>query len=171
MKLPFCAYEEKVAELLRLNSWPESADPKLAAHAATCSRCRDVILTSRIFKQGHSGRMLLAHTGAPHYLWWRAQLRRQNNSIEKVTKPLALAEILALGCILCVVAGIILGQLSPLGRWIQRLSDNLGAGDLWSTVLIQITMGGSLIGYSILAAIAAFTCIGGLTLWMSGRKE
>jgi hypothetical protein len=171
MKLPFCAYEEKVAELLRLNSWPESADPKLAAHAETCSLCRDVILTSRILKQGHSERMMMAHTVSPHYLWWRAQLRRRNSSIEKVTKPLALAEILALGCILCVVAGIVFGQLQPLGRWIERLSDNLGAGDLWSAVFIQITMGGSLIGYTILAAIAAFACIGGLTLWMSGRKE
>jgi hypothetical protein len=171
MKRPFCPYEEKVAELLRRNSWLESADPKLAAHAATCCRCSDIVLTNRIFRQGQSERMLQAHTESPHYLWWRAQLRRQHSTIEKVTKPLALAEKLALGCLLCIVAGIIIWQWQPLGQWIGRLSDNLGAGAVWNTTWDQFTLGGGLIGYSILAGIAAFVCIGGLTLWMSGRKE
>lgn len=171
MKLPFCPYEGKVAELLRLNSWPESADPKLVAHAETCSRCSDVMLTNRIFGQGQSERMLQAHTDSPHYLWWRAQLRRRNSTIEKVNRPLALAEKLALGCLLCIVAGIVFWQWQPLGQWIGRLSDNLGEDAFWNTAWIQIIMGGGLIGYSILAGIAAFACIIGLTLWMSGRKE
>jgi hypothetical protein len=171
MKIPFCPYEEKVAELLRRNSWPESADPKLAAHAETCSRCRDVLLADGIFKQGHSERMLLAHMDSPHYLWWRAQLRRRNSTIEKVTKPLALAEKLALGCLLCIVAGIVYWQRQPLGQWIGRLSDNLEAGDFWNTSWIQFTMGGGLIGYSILAGIAALACIGGVTLLTTRYKE
>lgn len=171
MKLPFCTHEEKVAELLRCNSWPESADPKLAAHTETCIRCSDVILTNRIFKQGHSERMLLAHTDSPHYLWWGAQLRRRNSTVETITKPLALAEKLALGCLLCVIAGIIIWQWQPLSQWMSRLSNNFDIGTFWSATWVQLTMRGSMIGYSILAGIAVFACIGGLTLWVSGRKE
>jgi len=171
MKLPFCIYEEKVTELLRRNSWPESADPKLAAHTENCSRCRDVILTNRIFKQGHSERMLQAHTDSPHFIWWKAQLQRRNISLGKAAKPIALAEILAMGVLLCIVAGIVYWQLQPLGRCIERVSDNLNESGLLKTTLMQITLGGSLIGYAILAGIVVFACIGGLTLWMSGRKE
>ena len=170
MKLPFCPYEEKVAELLRCNSWPESADPKLAAHAKNCSRCQDVILTNRIFTQGHFERMLQAHTDSPQHLWWRAQLRRRNISLGKVTKPIALAEILAMGILLCIIAGIVYWQLQPLGRCIEKLSSTFGADGVCNSALAQIAMGGSTLGYSILAGIAAFACIGGLTLWISEKK-
>jgi len=171
MKFPFCPYEGKVAELLRHNSWPESADPQLVTHAETCRRCSDILLTNRIFKQGHSERMLLAHTDSPHYLWWRAQLRRRNSTVEKITKPLALAEKLALACLICIIAGIGYWQWQPFGQWISRLSNNLETGTFWNATWVQFTMGGGLFGYSILAGIAAFACIGGLTLWMSLGKE
>ncbi|MEJ2245695.1 MAG: hypothetical protein P8Y80_06375 [Acidobacteriota bacterium] len=171
MKLPFCPYEEKVTELLRRNSWPESADPKLAAHAETCSRCSDVILTNRIFKQGHSERMLMAHTESPHYLWWKAQLRRRHSTVETITKPLAFAEKLAFVCLLCFVAGIVFWQWQPLGQWISRLSDHLETGAFWNAAWIQLTTGRNLIGYSILAGIAAFVCIGGWTLLTTRHKE
>lgn len=171
MKLPFCPYEEKVAELLRRDSSAESADPELAAHAKTCSRCSDVVLTNRVFRQGHSERMLLAHTDSPNYLWWKAQLRRRNSTFEKVTKPLALAERLALACLLCIVAGIGYWQWQPLSRSIGRLSNSFEAGNLWNAAWIQSTLGGSLVGYSILAGIATFACVGGMALLSTRQKK
>ena len=171
MKLPFCPYEEKVVELLRRDSGLESADPKLTAHLKTCSRCGDILLTSRIFKQGHSERMLQAHTGSPHFLWWKAQLRLRNSTIEKVTKPLALAEKLALACLLCIVAGIGYWQWQALGRWIDRISNSFETETLWNAPWFQAALGGSLIGYSALAGIAVVAGIGGMALLKARHRK
>lgn len=171
MKLPFCPYEEKVAELLRRNSFPASAEHELVAHVETCNRCHEIMFINQIFQQGRSKRMLLAHTNSPHYLWWMAQLRLKNSNVERITKPIAWAEKLAFGFLICTVVGLGFWQWQPFSRWIGRLSDSFGAGTLWNAAWLQFTAEHGLLGYSIIAGIAIITCIGGLTLLMFDEKE
>jgi hypothetical protein len=171
MSILFCPNEEKVAELLSKNIWPWSADPVLAAHVAECSRCSEVVFTAQILKQDRAATMLTAHTDSPYHLWWRAQLRRRNSTVEQVTRPLAWAEKLALFCMLCVAGGLVYWQWRQVSRWVGWLGGNFENKAFWSALSFHSAVQSSLMGYLILAGIAAVACIWVLTLLMSGAKE
>jgi hypothetical protein len=171
MKLPFCPHEERVAELLNENRWPWAADPALLDHARKCGRCSNVVFAVQILQQSRSATVLAAHAGSPDYLWWRAQLRLQNSAVEQITKPVVWAEKLALIGMLCVAGGFLVRQWGHIGDWISGLADifNSQAFRL-SAVWLHSTFEGNLIGYSMLAGLAAIACIGGLTLFLSDPK-
>jgi hypothetical protein len=147
MRFPFCPHEEKIARMLRKNRWPLDAEFDLQSHVAKCSRCADVLYIAEMLKTGRTDAMMTAPATSPGYLWWRAQLRRQASIAERMTKPVAWAERLALAAMLGVVAGM---------GFLQR--DQLFA------------LFGSFMGISILAGLSLVLCVGGLTLLLSDEK-
>jgi hypothetical protein len=148
MRFPFCRHEEKIARMLRKNRWPLDAEPKLQSHAAECRRCAEVLIIAEMLKTGRTDAMMAAPATSPGYLWWRAQLRRQTSIAERMTKPIAWAERLALAAMLGVVVGM---------GFFQR--DQLFA------------LFGSLMGISILAGLSLVLFVGGLTLLLSDEKH
>jgi hypothetical protein len=148
MRFPFCPHEEKIARMLRKNRWPLDPELDLQSHAAKCSRCADVLYISEMLKTGRTDAMMAAPATSPGYIWWRAQLRRQASIAERMTKPVAWAERLALAAMLGVVAGM---------GFFQR--DQLFA------------LFGSFMGISILAGLSLVLCVGGLTLLLSDEKH
>jgi hypothetical protein len=171
MKLPFCPHEEKVAELLRENRWPWAADPVLLTHAGKCSRCIDVVFAMPILQQTRSASMMVAHIGSPYYLWWRAQLRRRNSTVEQVTKPLVWAEKFALICVLCIAASVAFWQWAQIGEWIGSMAGIFDSQSLQDVIWMPSVFESKPVVYSILAGLAAIACVGGLTLFTSGGKE
>ena len=147
MRFPFCPHKEKIARILGKNRWPLDAEPKLQSHAGKCRRCAEVLFAAEMLKAGRTNAMMAAPTTTPGYLWWRAQLRRQASISERMTKPVAWAESLALVAMLGVIAGL---------GFLQR--DQLF--DLF----------GSFIGISILTGLSLVLCVGGLTLLLSDEK-
>jgi hypothetical protein len=54
-------------------------------------------------------------------IWWRAQLRRRNAAIDKVTKPILGAQLFALAVGLVVATAVIVWQAGNWGAWIEDL--------------------------------------------------
>jgi hypothetical protein len=116
--------------------------------------------------------MLAAHAGSPGYLWWRAQLLRRNSVAEQIAKPVVWAEKLALIGLLCVASVFFFRQWGHIGNWIGGFADIFDSQAFGlSAIWLRSAFEGNLIGYSILAGLAAIACIGGLTLFMSDGKE
>ncbi len=58
----------------------------------------------------------------PGLVWWRAQLRRRNQAVQRMAEPLALVEKLALLVIAVAVVGLGFWQREALSSWIAWLA-------------------------------------------------
>ncbi len=148
MRYPFCPHEETIAGMLKENQWPHNADPMLLDHAGKCSRCSEIVYAIEMLQSCRASSMMTARTASPGYLWWRAQLRRKSGEVAQLTRPVVWAEGLALAIILCVIA--------IFGYW-QR--EQLAG--LFSSTL----------GVSILIGLTTILFVGGLTLFLSYRRQ
>jgi len=134
--------------MLTANQWPQDADPALLDHARICSRCSEILFAVEMLVDIRTSTRMSAHSSSPGYLWWRAQLRRRSGVMEQMTRPVVWAERLALTGMLGIVAG--------LGFW-QRAQ------------LLELLS--SFVGLSILAGLTAILGVGGLTLFLSERRQ
>ncbi len=95
MKSYFCSQQERVAASVQAGEWPEACDPELRAHVAICETCRDVVLVAQALRQSLRSALPSPQLPPPGMLWWRAQVRRRNAALQSVTRPVAVAETIA----------------------------------------------------------------------------
>jgi hypothetical protein len=122
---PFtCTREKEVADLLHRGHWPQACPRELRAHVDACRSCSDLVLVTETF---HSAKALtLAKPQLPSggALWWRAQLRRRNQAIERINKPILGAQIFAFAMTLFVVIAVLAWQLREghsFAAWFEDL--------------------------------------------------
>jgi hypothetical protein len=104
-----CRHEAEAQAVLRRGHWPDACDPELRKHVETCDRCASQLLVLHAFQKTRAEAVHVARMGHPSLLWWRAQLRRRNDALERVSKPITTAQIFAL-CISIVTAVALLGS-------------------------------------------------------------
>jgi len=104
-----CPREAEAQAVLRRGHWPDACDPELRQHVATCDRCSSRLLVLKTFQTVRAESMQAAHLGHPGLLWWRAQLRRRNEALERVRKPAITGQVFAL-CISVLTAVALLGS-------------------------------------------------------------
>jgi hypothetical protein len=109
-----CPRELEAQAVLRRGHWPDACDPELRQHVATCDRCSSQLLVLQIFQTARTESMQAAPIGHPGLLWWRAQLRRRNEALQRVSKPAITAQLFAL-CISILAAVTLLGSLIRKG--------------------------------------------------------
>jgi hypothetical protein len=172
MNLPFCSQEEKIAKLAKTRRWPQDADPELATHAEKCSRCHEALFAVQMLQQLRASDVKRAHVGAPSTLWWRAQVRQQNGAVEQMVKPLVWAEILAFISMLCIAAGIVFQQLTPIRHWCNSLKV-AGENQFFYSAInwFLINNENRMTSLVMLAGLTAIVCVGGLTLFLSDRSQ
>lgn len=125
MKMHFCSQHESVVAALRAGHWPEGCDPALRAHVETCDSCSDLVLVSQTLRQAHTQTMQQARMAPTGILWWRAQLRRRNAALESVTRPVAVAEKLALLVLLLAVVALLAWQHTQIVAWFANVWEPL----------------------------------------------
>lgn len=118
-----CAHEKEVAEMVRRGHWPQACGAELRAHVSECRSCSDLVQLMLAF---HTAK---AQTSVPRLqsagaLWWRAQLRRRNEAIVRIGRPILGAQIFALAIAFVVGMGGIAWEIrrgfSP-AAWIAEL--------------------------------------------------
>ena len=109
---PFsCARESELRILLDRGQWPLASSEELRAHVAACRSCAEIVLVKQAFQVARVTAIAVPVLPSAGTLWWRAQLRRRNAAIERIGKPILLAQIFALGMILVLGAGALTWQL------------------------------------------------------------
>jgi hypothetical protein len=137
MKLRGCVREQEVAEILRAGHWPEACDPALRNHVNSCERCEELVLLWQAFQGSRAEAMASANLAHPGTLWWRAQLRRRNEALERVSRPTRWVGGFAFLSALAVMLGFVIWQRQYAEGWLEWLgglshSGSFRMASLWS---------------------------------------
>jgi len=167
-----CAREKEVARLLELGQWPQASPADLRAHASVCRVCAErVLLTARL----HAARtqaMAAAQLPSAGALWWRAQLRRRNEALARVSRPMLGAQVFALAVAVMMAAGALVWALragvlfgtSP-AAWLQDMGRSLH----WSVLVPDALSAGAWWWVAPLAAVLALA--GGIIVYLATEKQ
>jgi hypothetical protein len=81
-----------------------------------------MLLVSQAFQSARDSSSRQAPLGSPGLIWWRAQLRRRNEAVERLNKPITRAQIFALAINLFVAACLVVSQARHGLNWLGWLS-------------------------------------------------
>lgn len=119
----FCSQQQQVAAELHQGRLPELWDDALRIHVAGCHSCSDLVLVAQTMQQDRIQTVQTAQIASAGALWWRAQVRLRNGAMERVTRPIALAEKFALFITAAVVFAVIMWKRTQLLGWLLSLAD------------------------------------------------
>lgn len=166
-----CPREADLLTALRQQRWPDACEPELRAHVEHCAACSDLLLVAHAVQQAQRDGQPPAALPAPGILWWRAQLLRRNGAIERVHRPIVLAEKIAWAGICAVTIALALWQRHQLVDWFFSLAsaakpDPVFADRLW----LFSTASGWTIAL-IVAAIGTLSLLGGVAVYLVAKED
>ena len=112
-----CPHEAEVQAILRQGHWPEACDPEFRKHVQTCRTCSEQLLVLHGFHSARAQAIEAARVDHPNLLWWRAQLRRRNDALQRVSRPITTAQIFALCISILAAADLLRSQLGKGFNW------------------------------------------------------
>ena len=119
-----CPHEAEVQAILRQGHWPEACDPEFRSHVQTCPTCNDQLLVLHAFHAARAQAMQAAGVDHPNLLWWRAQLRRRNDALKRVGRPITRAQIFALCISILAAAALLRSQIGEGFSWSSWLPES-----------------------------------------------
>ena len=122
-----CPHEAEVQAILRQGHWPEACDPEFRKHVQTCRTCSEQLLVLHAFHTARAQTMQAARVDHPNLLWWRAQLRRRNEALQRVGRPITTAQIFALCISILAAAALLRSQLGKGFNWSSWLPQSSSA--------------------------------------------
>lgn len=168
MTLRSCPREAEVKSLVERGQWPQVCAPELQAHVSSCHSCSEFALVTTAFHQARNQAIGAAKLGSPGLLWWRAQLRRRNAAVERISRPILSAQIFALAVNVVLAVGVAVWQarhgLAWL-TWLQQLPQNVSSH--WFIALVPVdlfrsgaaSLPGPLVMFAALSALALVGCV------------
>lgn len=123
MKFGGCVREQEVTALLERGQWPAASSEELRAHVGVCRPCRELIAVRQALGAERLQAVSEARLEAPGVLWWRAQLRRRNAAMERITRPFLGAQIFALAVCVAGLAAYVYAQARRGFEWLAWLGD------------------------------------------------
>ena len=167
MKFGYCGHEKEVTELLRSGRWPGIASTALRAHAASCDACRSLIAVTEAMGNDRAQAFAQAQLPPPGLLWWRAQLRRRNQVMRQVRRPLMAAQVFALllglaAAVVCIVLGA-----GTAGRLVEGLPDALHL----KAMLPVAWQDSPAAAWLLLLLFAAVPLVGGILIYKASEER
>lgn len=170
MSLGACSREREVSELLSRGHWPQACAPELRAHVGGCRRCGDLVLVTEAFHRERAVAASAARLQSHGLLWWRAQLRRRNAAIERISRPFVGAQVFALVVTVVAAAAIFVSQARHgLGwmSWLGEIPRALRIDAFWSTALPRLE--GSF--WFLIPAVATLLFLSGVVVYLTSEKQ
>lgn len=167
-----CPRESEIRQLLERGQWPVAATPDLCAHVEGCRSCREMVLVTQAFRQARSSAMAAARPASSGVIWWRAQLRRRNAAVRRISRPLLGAQIFAFAIALAVAIGFIVWQTNQDAEWLTWLkqlpqSTSLQISSIWS----GDPAGSGLVLLLLVSAVAVLALVGGVVVYLASEKQ
>ena len=170
MKLFPCSKQKEVRAALREGCWPAGCLPALRAHVAGCHQCSDLVLVAQALEQARSETTRETVSGpalvSPEVLWWRSELRRRSGAIERMTRPVAIAERLALAGVPLALLGLVVWQWNQIIGWLTDASNLFRPND--AAVLPGTP---EVISLVLIASVGGFILISMLALFLLTENE
>jgi hypothetical protein len=174
MRLSCCPREKEVKGLVERGQWPVAAEttPELRAHVSGCRSCNELVMLTMAFRQARAEAAGEARIGSPGVLWWRAQLRRRNEAVERISRPILGAQIFALAVFVVLAVGVVVWQARDGVAWLARVQQLPQAAELHLGTLWTYALTGS--GWNwivLLPAIATLAILGGVVVYLAAEKQ
>jgi hypothetical protein len=157
-----CARTAEVQELLRIGHWPQAAGAELAAHVGGCRRCGEIVLMTQTFGAAKASSMNEARVEPPALVWWRAQLRRRRETMQRVERPMR-AQMLAVLVAVCVGLGLAFQLSGGVPVWRSWMSAGAGA-------VVRSGVGDLGLGLA-LVSVAALAMMAGLAVYLTVERK
>jgi hypothetical protein len=105
-------------------------------------------------------------------LWWRAQLRRRNEAVERIGRPILGAQIFALAVNLVLAVTFVVWQARNGLAWLTRLEQlpqtaTLHLGSLWSSAMLNFGLDWMVM----IPALATLALLGGVVVYLASEKQ
>ena len=167
-----CVHEKELTALLALGHYPNACPPEIRDHVSTCRSCAELVLVTRAFQTARTQTAAAANLASPGLLWWRAQLRRRNQAVERVGKPILGANIFALSVMFLFAIGFLATQATSGLRclsWFEQIpqAPAFHLQSLWPSALLSSTWGLPLL----IPACATLALLGGVVVYLSLEKQ
>ncbi len=161
-----CTREHELQQLLERGQWPTASPDELRAHVAHCRSCRELILVRQALGSERLQAAAEARLESPGVLWWRAQMRRRNAALARISRPFLGAQIFALAVCLVSAALYILAQARRGFDWLAWVAD------LPRTFHLGALMPGSLMTWVAVSLAATVAVTGGAIVYLaSGDRQ
>jgi hypothetical protein len=182
MMLRSCPREAEVKALVERGQWPQACALDLREHVSSCRRCSELALVTAAFQRARNQAVGAAKLGSPGLLWWRAQLRRRNVAVERISKPILSAQIFALAVNLVVAAAVAVWQARhgvAWLTWLQQLPHQFSSqwfGALLPPDLLHFNLFSSgsnsfLSPMMLLSALSAIALVGCVLVYFASEKQ
>jgi hypothetical protein len=168
MTLRNCPREKEVRELMDRGRWPQASAPELCSHVDACRACADLVLVAGAFERAREETMAVAKPGSAGAIWWRAQLRRRRDAVERIEKPLVSAQIFALAVNLVVALGFVGFEARHGIAWLNWLQQSAASNieRLWLSGL-----SGSGWSWMVLGSAATFVLLGAVVAYIAAERN
>ena len=157
-----CSRTAEVQELLRLGHWPQAAGVELAEHVRGCRKCSEIVLVTQAFVAAKASAMNEARVEPPALVWWRAQLRRKYEAVQRVERPMRVQMLVVLA-VVCVGLGLAF-----------RLSGGANAWRVWMSAgaeaVVRSGVGSLGLGLMVASAVA-LAMMAGLAVYLTVERK
>ena len=157
-----CARTAEVREMLRLGHWPQAAGAELAEHVSGCRRCSEILLVTQAFGAARASAMNEARVEPPALVWWRAQLRRKHEVVQRVERPVR-AQMLVVLAVVCVGLGLAFRLSGGANAWRTWMSAGAEA-------VVRSGVGSLGLGLVVASAVALAT-MAGLAVYLTVERK
>jgi hypothetical protein len=99
-----CPRESDVLDALASARWPHRVDAELSNHVASCAICRDVITVASAIQADHDDAWREANVPSSGQMWRRAEMRARHEAIREASRPVTVAQGVAVFFALAVAA-------------------------------------------------------------------
>ena len=177
MMLRSCTHEVEVRALVERGQWPQACAPELRAHVGSCRSCSELALVTAAFQRARNQAVGAAKLGSPGLLWWRAQLRRRNVAVQRISRPILSAQIFALALNLVLAAAVAVWQARHGLAWLTWLEESPhNFSSQWFSSLLPEDLfnsgTGSLLGpMGLLVGVSALALIGCVVVYFASEKQ
>jgi hypothetical protein len=157
-----CGRTAEVQELLRLGHWPQAAGVELAAHVRGCRRCGEMVLVAQALGAAKAHSMQEARVEPPALVWWRAQLRRRHETMQRVERPMR-AQMLVVLAVVCVGLGLAFRLSGGAVAWRAWMSADAEA-------VVRSSVGSLGLGLAVVSAVA-LAMMAGLAVYLTVERK
>ena len=171
MRLEKCTQEREVAAALREGRWPGAVDSMLRAHVKACLSCGEFVLVTQSLRKLREEASRTAVLPAPGALWWRAQVRRRQGAVERMIRPIAVAEKIAFAASVAVLLCLAVWQWSSVSDSTFRLTSAARLGAILETLWFPLSDAGGWIPALLIAGVGTLALFGGLAVYLLAEKE
>ncbi len=117
MKRLECQFEPEALAAALQDRWPERVGADVREHVSACPICSDVMALATAFDEARESTRSAAAVPDSGHVWRAARVRAMREDTAAAVRPIAAAQVLALGCV-CGLVGACFGATST---WFQSL--------------------------------------------------